>query len=145
MFLSIHPYVDGDGLQHLKELLHNRHITFPVMVDSPAPDGKAWGKTSAYYRVYSGQPDVWIDKEGRVARLDLERGWVSENDWWWGAVGLTVAHGLLMLLLARRLEPGEGQPAALAPLAWVTPLVLLKPVLTDLPRLGGWGWPLVAA
>ena len=80
-FVSIHPYVDGDGLQQLKDLLRKKHITFPVMVDSRAPDGKAWGKTSAYYRVYSEPSDVWIDDKGYFARLAPE-GWVSEGNWW---------------------------------------------------------------
>jgi hypothetical protein len=80
VFISIHPYVDGAELQQLKDLLRKQHITFPVMVDSRAPDGKAWGKTSAYYRVYSEPSDVWIDEKGHVARLDSETGWVGEND-----------------------------------------------------------------
>jgi len=86
VFISIHPYVDGEGLQQLKDLLRDKQITFPVMVDSPAPDGKAWGKTSAYYRVYSEPSDVWIDEKGHVARLSSERDWVSESDCWMGTM-----------------------------------------------------------
>ncbi|MGA2255540.1 MAG: hypothetical protein ABSG53_12825, partial [Thermoguttaceae bacterium] len=61
-------------------------ITFPVMVDSRAPDGKAWGKTSAYYHVYSEPSDVWIDEKGHVARISSERGCVGEGDRWMGTV-----------------------------------------------------------
>lgn len=82
VFISIHPYVNGNELQQLKDLLRKQHITFPVMVDSREPDGKAWGKTSAYYHVYSEPSEVWIDDKGNLARLDSERGWVNENDWW---------------------------------------------------------------
>jgi len=86
VFISIHPYVDGDGLQQLKDLLRDKQITFPVMVDSRAPDGKAWGKTSAYYHVYSEPSDVWIDEKGHVARISSERGCVGEGDRWMGTV-----------------------------------------------------------
>jgi hypothetical protein len=86
VFISIHPYVDGDGLQQLKDLLRDKHITFPVMVDSPASDGKAWGKTSAYYHVYAEPSDVWIDEKGNVARLSSERDWVGKGDWWMGTM-----------------------------------------------------------
>jgi thiol-disulfide isomerase/thioredoxin len=86
VFISIHPYVDGDELQELRDLLREKHITFPVMVDSRDPDAKAWGKTSAYYRVYSNPSDVWIDERGYVVRLDAEARGVGEGDWWMGSV-----------------------------------------------------------
>ena len=87
VFISIHPYVDGDELQQLKDLLREKHITFPVMVDSRAPDGKFWGKTSAYYKVYSEPSDVMIDEKGRIAdissggRVDRRRQLVDEAQW----------------------------------------------------------------
>ena len=80
MFISIHPYVDGSGLQQLKDLLREKHITFPVMVDSRAPDGKSWGKTSAYYKVYSEPSDVMIDGTGHIAGISSEDGWVGEGN-----------------------------------------------------------------
>jgi hypothetical protein len=86
VFISIHPYIDGEGLQKLKDLLRDKHITFPVMVDSRAPDDKAWGKTSAYYHVYSEPSDVWIDEKGHVERLSSERDEVGEGDRWMGTV-----------------------------------------------------------
>jgi hypothetical protein len=86
VFICIHPYLEGEELQELKNLLRDKHITFPVMVDSRTPDDKAWGKTSAYYRIYSEPSDVWIDEKGHVARLSSEHGWVAEGDGWMGAV-----------------------------------------------------------
>jgi len=74
--------VDGNELEQLKDLLRKQHVTFPVMVDSRAPDGKAWGKTSAYYHVYSEPSEVWIDDRGHLARLDSEQGLVNEKDRW---------------------------------------------------------------
>jgi hypothetical protein len=75
--------VDGKELQELKDLLGKQHITFPVMVDSRAPDGKAWGKTSASYRVFAEPSEVWIDTNGYVVRHDdADRALVQENDWW---------------------------------------------------------------
>ena len=80
LFVSIHPYVDGDGLRQLKEILRDQRITFPVMVDSRV--AKAWGRTSAHYGVYSEPTNVWIDEKGYVVRHDSERQFVGEHDRW---------------------------------------------------------------
>ena len=79
ILISVHPYVDGDGLQALKDLLRAKRITYPVMVDANAPGVMYWGKTSADYRVSSVPSDVWIDEEGHVTRHDLERNWISAS------------------------------------------------------------------
>ena len=79
LFIAIHAYVDGDGLQALKDVLRKKRITFPVMVEANAPGVMYWGKTSADYRVFSVPSDVWIDEQGHVARHDLERNWIDAN------------------------------------------------------------------
>ena len=89
VFISIHPYVDGDGLQQLKDLLREKHITFPVMVDSRAPDGKSWGKTSAYYKVYSEPSDVMIDEKGHIADVSSEHDWMGEGNLWMGTMDVS--------------------------------------------------------
>jgi hypothetical protein len=86
VFVSIHPYVDGKELQQLKEFLKKQHITFPVMVDSREPNGKAWGKTFAYYAIYSVPSKVWIDDKGHFVRREPD-GWMGESDWWMSNVG----------------------------------------------------------
>jgi thiol-disulfide isomerase/thioredoxin len=77
LFIAVHAYVDGDGLQALEKLLREKRITFPVMVEAKAPGVQYWGKTSADYRVFSVPSDVWIDEQGHVARHDLEGNWIS--------------------------------------------------------------------
>ncbi|MBN2022037.1 MAG: TlpA family protein disulfide reductase [Pirellulales bacterium] len=82
-FISIHPYVDGDGLKELKDFLKKQHVTFPVMVDSREADNRAWGSTHARYHVYAAPSTVWIDEKGHVAHhSDEERGLVQEGDPW---------------------------------------------------------------
>lgn len=84
LFIAMHAYVNGDGLQALKDVLREKRITFPVMVEANAPGMMYWGKTSADYRVFSVPSDVWIDEHGHVARHDLERNWIdaSQVDRW---------------------------------------------------------------
>ncbi len=84
LFIAVHAHVDGDGLQALKDVLREKRITFPVMVEAHAPGVVYWGKTSADYRVFSVPSDVWIDEQGHVARHDLERNWIdaSQVDRW---------------------------------------------------------------
>ena len=77
LFIGVHAYVDGEDLQELKDLLQEKRISFPVMVEAKAPGAMYFGKTSADYRVFSVPSDVWIDEGGHVARHDLERSWVD--------------------------------------------------------------------
>ncbi|MBI2298676.1 MAG: hypothetical protein HYU66_06950 [Armatimonadetes bacterium] len=110
-----------------------RWITAPTLSESRG-SGLAWLMALA-----AGVACWWAP-----GHFDAEHWSRYDPRWWEAALGLTGLHTLLMVLLARRLEPGNAQVAWLAPVAWVTPLVVLKPALTDLPQLGGLGWPLLA-
>jgi len=80
LFISIHPFVDGEYLRQLKNIIDKYGITFPVMMDSPGAERPFWGKTSKSYRVSSVPTEVRISQNGHFAEIDNEL--ITANSWW---------------------------------------------------------------
>ncbi len=72
IFISIHPYVDGDELDKLNETIKKYGITFPVMIDSKDPENLSWGKTFKKYMVFGIPAEVRIGKDGHFEKIDNE-------------------------------------------------------------------------
>lgn len=70
LFISIHPFVDGDHLKQLEKTIKKKGITFPVMIDSPETEGRFWGKTFRKYGVFSIPTEVKIDEKGYFAEIN---------------------------------------------------------------------------
>lgn len=81
LFISIHPFVDGDYLRRLKKTLDKYGITFPVMVDSPDAEGRSWGKTFKKYRVFGIPTEVRVNENGHFAGID--KGFITTTSSWW--------------------------------------------------------------
>lgn len=81
IFIAVHAYIDDKDLLELKELLRQKHITFPVMIDSAPPDKIGYGKTSNYYRVFGVPTDIKIDEKGRFASIEPEQ-YVGGDSLW---------------------------------------------------------------
>ena len=80
LFISIHPFVNGDDLKQLEVVIRKYGITFPVMVDSTDVEGRSWGKTFKRYRVFSVPAEVRIDENGHFAGIDEDL--ISAGSWW---------------------------------------------------------------
>lgn len=80
LFISIHPFADGQNLRQLKRIIKEYGITFPVIVDSPDPESRSWGKTFKKYRVFNVPTEVRINQNGYFAGIDKE--YISTNNWW---------------------------------------------------------------
>ncbi|UCF42512.1 MAG: TlpA family protein disulfide reductase [Planctomycetota bacterium] len=80
LFISIHPFVDGDYLKQLKNIVEKKGITFPVMVDSLGTERLSWGKTFKKYMVFSIPTEVKIDKNGHFVEIDEE--YITSSSWW---------------------------------------------------------------
>jgi len=82
LFVSIHPYVEGEELKRVRRLVKEKGITFPVMVDSPYTGEPSWGRTFQKYRIFGVPSEIRIDESGRVG--EVERELISEDSWWIG-------------------------------------------------------------
>ena len=72
LFISVHPFADGNELRQLKKTIEKHGITFPVMVDAPDLKGRSWGKTFKRYMVFSIPKEVKIDENGHFAEIDQD-------------------------------------------------------------------------
>lgn len=73
LFISIHPFVDGQNLSQLKKVIKKHGITFPVMVDSGCTGEPFWGKTFKKYMVISVPTEIAIDQTGRISEIPEDR------------------------------------------------------------------------
>jgi peroxiredoxin len=80
IFISIHPFVDGDDLEELNKTIKEKGITFPVMIDAPDSENTSWGKTFKKYMIYGIPFDVKIDKTGHVYQIDNQ--YINTNSEW---------------------------------------------------------------
>jgi len=80
LFISIHPFVDGDDLSQLNKIVQKYGLTFPVMVDSPDPASRSWGRTFKKYRIFGVPQEVKIDEKGDFVEIDKDL--VSTSSWW---------------------------------------------------------------
>lgn len=80
LFVSIHDHAEGADLAKVREIIKNKGITFPVMVDGPAANRMYWGDTFYRYRVFAVPSEIHIDSDGRVGEVGKEL--ISESDWW---------------------------------------------------------------
>lgn len=82
LFVSIHPYVAGAELKQVRQLVKQRGITFPVMIDAPYTEELSWGRTFQKYRVFAIPSEISIDETGRVEDVEIET--VSKDSRWIG-------------------------------------------------------------
>ncbi len=80
LFISIHPFAEGENLSQLKDTIDKYGIAFPVMMDSPGAERPFFGKTSQKYRIDAVPAEVSIDKNGYFAGIDS--GLVSATSSW---------------------------------------------------------------
>jgi hypothetical protein len=85
LFISIHPFADGQNLSQLKKVIKENGITFPVMVDSPDTEVRSWGRTFKKYRVFGIPTKVSIDENGHFAEIDEEL--ITTSSWWFKNAG----------------------------------------------------------
>jgi thiol-disulfide isomerase/thioredoxin len=79
LFISIHPYVEGEYLETLKEKMREYSITFPVMVDKNVVGKPYWGKTFMKYMVDSIPTDIKIDKTGHIEFESSEKDLINDK------------------------------------------------------------------
>jgi peroxiredoxin len=82
LFVSIHPYVEGAELEKVQQVVRQKGITFPVMIDAPYTGELSWGRTFQKYRIFGIPSEIRIDESGRVGEIEKEL--VSEDSWWIG-------------------------------------------------------------
>jgi hypothetical protein len=82
VLIAVHPYVEGDDLERLKDEVRQRGITLPVMVDSRAPGDTVPGKAYASYGIpaWMEHREVLIDKTGHVSHHGSEEEFVNWQD-----------------------------------------------------------------
>lgn len=80
LFISIHPFVDGEYLKQLENVIEKKGITFPVMVDSSEKERVFWGKTFNKYRVFGIPTEAKIDENGHF--LEIDKGAIASGSWW---------------------------------------------------------------
>jgi thiol-disulfide isomerase/thioredoxin len=80
LFISIHEYAEGEDLEKVRQVVKDKGITFPVMVDAPDANRKYWGDTFYRYRIFSEPSEIHIDPDGRVGTVEREL--MSETNWW---------------------------------------------------------------
>lgn len=69
LFISIHSYCGGADLQRAREFLKSNGVTFPVMLDAPAPAKESWGLTNDAYHIQQIPQDAQIDAAGRLVSV----------------------------------------------------------------------------
>ena len=80
LFVSIHPYVEGAELKRVRQLVKQKGITFPVMIDSPYTGELSWGRTFQKYRIFGVPSEIRIDESGRVGEVEKEM--ISTDSRW---------------------------------------------------------------
>jgi hypothetical protein len=74
--------VEGAELEKVQQVVRQKGITFPVMIDAPYTGELSWGRTFQKYRIFGIPSEIRIDESGRVGEIEKEL--VSENSWWIG-------------------------------------------------------------
>ncbi|MDY0354445.1 MAG: TlpA disulfide reductase family protein [Sedimentisphaerales bacterium] len=80
LFVSVHPHAEGADLENVRQIVKNKGVTFPVMVDAPAGNRMFGGDTFYRYRIFAVPSEIHIDSDGRVGEVGKEL--ISESDWW---------------------------------------------------------------
>jgi thiol-disulfide isomerase/thioredoxin len=80
LFISIHPFVDGDYLKELESTIKKKRITFPVMVDAPDLEERPLGITFKKYMVFSFPTEVKIDENGHF--VEIGKGTIASDSEW---------------------------------------------------------------
>ena len=80
LFISIHPFANGNELRQLKKTIEKHGITFPVMVDAPDLGGRSWGKTFKKYMIFGIPKEVKIDEKSHFVEID--RGYIGTGSQW---------------------------------------------------------------